>query len=520
MRREGFFNLAAYSNDPVSIATAKIQTQFKETLPNQIISNDKDLDLVKLTNTLNPITSTQFSPVKNEWKQTNLPTPEFKKKQAECENATNGDQFAHLSSMASSVNTSSRLRCGWVYNTGDYTKGRGALGTINGPIETTASGTWMWDLNAAKKKYHTEICNNITNCGDIGASMYKGRCGWCKKSGKAVPVSGGVAAYPFSVKTACPPTRLQNNANKCTEAFVNPSVCTPLPNGALSRDCLLQKVIEGGCNDEGSMYQALRSGSDNDYLSQLKQQQAWSVYQNRAKQPLDETSLKTGKMTIANALDNFYYLNTMASSELGNGLNYAARDLCFKKGALDSYDFCSELNDSTNGPFSLDCLQNAFKVAGGQTSGKAYPSAATSSKWNALGKWSAVKDEINAMRDKTRSSNRVTQENAMMDFYGIILQNKQTPLQPPPPPPTITARIGEHCDASSGWRKPLGVGTWSAGSGFPRDTSYISVPAGLTATLVNSADQREIVKGPRDFNFCSRGGFNDNVSQIMISASA
>jgi len=549
MRREGFFNSAGFSNDPISAGTAANQVKFKDTLPNVVYNNDKTLDLAQLGSSFDPVLSRQFSPLKNEWKQTTVTTPQVIQMQAACENARNGDQFAHLSSMASSVDTSSRLRCGWLYNTGDYTKGRGALGTINGPIEKNVSGTWMWDLNAAKKKYHTEICNNITNCGDIGASMYNGRCGWCKKAGKAVPVSGGVAAYPFSAKTACPPTRLQNNANKCTEAFVNPSVCTPLPNGALSRDCLLQKLIEVGCNDEGSMYQALRSGSDNDYLSQLKQQQAWSVYQNRSMYPLDETALSTGKMTIANALNNAGFVQATANSDSGSASNYAARDLCFKKGELESYDFCSELTDSTNGPFTLDCLQSAFKVAGGQTTGKAYPSASTSSKWNALGTWAAVKEEINTMRNNTQSSNRVTQENAMINFYGITLQNKQTPLEPPgPDPSTLTATVGEHCERGKGWQWKLPIGRWQAFElraqlygawrysrdkwfdsngkqaslqlldGFPTDASYITVPKGLTAYLSDRTGIPMEVVGPGELNFCNIAGFNDGVLGIVIVA--
>jgi hypothetical protein len=516
-KREGFFNLAGFPNDPASTGAAAIQQKFKDTLPNVIYNNDPNLDLAKLTSTVLPSLSISDSPLKNEWKQTTVPTPQFNSMQAACENVGNGDQFAHLSSLASSVDTSSRLRCGWVYNRENYAQGRGALGIIKGPLKTTASGTWMWNLNAAKEKYHTDICSGITNCGDIGASMYQGRCGWCKKSGRAVPIKDGEAAYPFNPKTACNPKRLVTSAGACSEGFVNPSACTPSASGSLSRDCLLQKVIGAGCSDAGSMYQALQSGSDNDYLSQLRQQQSWSVYQSRATAPLDETALTSGKITIANALNNFNAVQQQAASELNGGLQFAARDLCFKKGSLDAYDFCTEIDDSKPGPFILDCLQKAFLSAGGQTTGRAYPSNSNISTWNALGVWSKVKSAIQELIAKTRSSDRITQENAMIDFYGITLENKQVPLQPPPPP-SLTVRLGQNCDNHSGWQKELGVGDWSAGSGFPGDASYITVPAGLTAKLTNAGGTDQVVKGPGEFNFCSRGGFNDSVKKISISS--
>lgn len=83
----------------------------------------------------------------------------------------------------------------------------------------------------------------------------------------------------------------------------------------------------------------------------------------------------------------------------------------------------------------------------------------------------------------------------------------------------IEATVREHCDATSGWaRKITGAGTFQAGSAFPGDTSYIVVPAGVKAVLTNRQGVTQTVIGPSDFNFCSRGGFNDNVANIVLSA--
>jgi hypothetical protein len=65
-------------------------------------------------------------------------------------------QFAHLTSLAANVDPASKMRCGWIYNTANPQQGRGAYGTIDGPaVESSVTGTWMWDLNAAKQRFHT-----------------------------------------------------------------------------------------------------------------------------------------------------------------------------------------------------------------------------------------------------------------------------------------------------------------------------------------------------------------------------
>jgi hypothetical protein len=377
----------------------------------------------------------------------------------------------------------------------------------------------MWDLKDAKKKYHADICNDVKDCGDIDADMYKGKCGWCSKSGKAVPISNNEIAYPTDSNLRCSPKKLITSAASCyqgfrnpssnIQGFANPSRCTPLPNGAFSRDCLLQKVIGAGCSDAGTMYQALQSGSDNDYLSNLRKQAAWSIYQQRAVAPLDEIGLQTGKISISNALNGFNKVEGQAASIADGSLQYAARDLCYKKGIMDEFDFCSEIPDTKYGPFTLDCLQRAFLMGGGQKTGRKYPSESNAAQWNSIGTWSQVKAAVKNLYNNTRSSDRVTQENAMMDYYGIQLENKQKPALP-------SVTVGQHCEKNMGWQKRLSVGTWVAGSAFKADASYITVPDGLTAQLLSNDGNIQVVEGPGEFSFCSRGGFNDNVRQITV----
>jgi hypothetical protein len=89
------------------------------------------------------------------------------------------------------------------------------------------------------------------------------------------------------------------------------------------------------------------------------------------------------------------------------------------------------------------------------------------------------------------------------------------PAAPAPQPPPIT--LSEHCGRGAGWQRNISrAGTFYAGSDFPGDASYIVVPQGATAELTNASNQTQTVVGPGEFNFCSRGGFNDNTKKIVL----
>lgn len=414
------------------------QTFFSKSLPKGIANNDKNMNYKALTDTHNVRGKITPTVLKKEWNiNPEASNKAFAAKQAQCESVGNGDQFDHLTSLASTEDTSSRLRCGWVYNNSNPDNGRGAYGMSEGPFKTNTAGQWTWNLKKAQEKYHTAICQKVQACSDIDSDIYKKRCGWCTRSGKAVPVSGGQLAYPAGTNTSCPPNNIILQSSQCPkpQPITDPNyvrtpaeACTPMPNGALGRACLLQKVISAGCSDKGTLAQALRGGSDNDYTSALSKERAFTVFQERAAIPMDATAIKTGKISITDALNTFSRVQDLAASDANGGLQYAARDLCLNKGALDEYDFCTELQDSTTAPFTLDCLQKVFMRMGGQKAGASYPTGTNIGFYNNLANWGAVKRYIQSILDKTKSQDRKTQEWGMKEFYGIRMQNKQNPL--------------------------------------------------------------------------------------------
>jgi len=365
-------------------------------------------------------------------------------RQAACESLGRAsDQFAHLSDMAANVDPKSRIRCGWIYNASDPFQGRGAYGTIDGPVvDSTATGTWMWDLQAAKKKFHIAICSTGKNCADVDNNKYKGRCGFCKSSKKLIPINGSVAAYPYDGNNACNATNVVVTSGSCPKPKPPPpagspaakvweatrSVCDPLNNGSLARECLVQTATQAGCSEKGTLIAALKSGSDTNYIDTLSQASSYSLYQQRAAVGFNETALKTGKMTVSDALTEFQGLQDNASSAANKGLQAAATDLCFTKGSYEDFDFCTELLPTSKAPFSLDCLQKAFLRAGGQQTGTLYPQMKSMKKWNSYNTWNDVNNAIDSLKTSTLSSDRAAQQRAIEQFYGIPLEDRSAPM--------------------------------------------------------------------------------------------
>jgi hypothetical protein len=346
-----------------------------------------------------------------------------------------------LNNLATNVNASSTLRCGWIYDNANPLQGQAYYGTMDGPVvelPAGTTGTWMWDLNAAKKKLHLSICSGAKNCTDVDNATYNKFCGYCTTSKKFIPITGSVAAYPYDGNNACASSSIVLTASKCPQPtppppagspaaaawLANRQVCDPMANGAIPRDCLIQKATQAGCKDQGTLINALSSGSDTNYLDTLMQAASYSKYQELSGQALNETALKTGKITISDALSEFQTVYNSASRSNNLGLKAAAADLCFTKGSFDVYDFCTELQPTSRSPFTLDCLQKAFKRAGGQETGSLYPSGANISTWNANPTWKDVNTRIQNLQADSFSTDRKIQQRAIGQFQGIPLENK------------------------------------------------------------------------------------------------
>jgi len=155
--------------------------------------------------------------------------------------------------------------------------------------------------------------------------------------------------------------------------------------------------------------------------------------------------------------------------------------------------------------------------------------------WQSKGNLATVKK---LMADLHRAAN--AQAVADDDFapyfkqcYGDITFATSKPYIPPPPPPRLasseetakpyiqptTITLAQHCD-NTGWQKTLDLGTWKSVTDYPANVSYVTVPIGIIANLTTPQGLSHSVYGPGVFNFCTKPGFNDNVSSILVTKQA
>jgi hypothetical protein len=341
-----------------------------------------------------------------------------------------------IENLINTENPDKKVRCGWIYTKGQNGTlpqvSEGALGTRAGPVKfvETPKGKWFWSLEDAKKDVLKDRCAALTNCKDVGGEAYAG-CAYSTSRGIGVPVDqNGAVLYPKDPRLTAPRNTLVTSPSKCPppptpgsqqyEYMRSRDVCYPMPDGRISRDCILQQVTAAGCKMDGALYEALiNEAQPTNYGAGLSQLTSFKKYQQLASPNLLDSVIRDGRTTARTALDNFRPLVVESAQVRNTALNFAARDLCLKAGTMGEFDFCSELLDTTTPPFDLDCLQKEFRKQGGQPNGSAYPQPWNISWWNGRANWKEVVDTINDLAIKCKSGDEKVQRTALRYFLGI-----------------------------------------------------------------------------------------------------
>lgn len=351
---------------------------------------------------------------------------------------------ATLDDLINTVNPGDRFRCGWIYQKGtpgDQPKvSVGAVGTRSGPAPffQNPAGRWYWSLDEAKKAVMGDRCAALTNCKNVGAANYAG-CAFSSTRGIGVPVNrNGTVMYPRDEALTAPASSLITTAGRCPappspgtpqyEFAKSRDVCTPLEDGSLSRDCMLQQITAAGCSQDGSLYQALvNQATPNNYAAGIMQTNIYKKYQQLASVPLLESAVRDGKTSTDLALANFKALAAEANTVRDTVQNFAARDLCLKRGTFDKFDFCTELIDGSLPPFALECLQREFRKQGGQPAGTMYPTLENKATlWDSQSNWGAVKRTMADLKALINNQKESVQRDALKKFLGIERKSQPT----------------------------------------------------------------------------------------------
>lgn len=103
------------------------------------------------------------------------------------------DKFCKMARMPVDLpaHTNETVGCGWYFVDNVSSPSSAVAGTPEGPLFLEGlppNGVWHWNLQAAQQKEEIKMCKRIKQCYMIDINGIKGKCGFCKAKGHAVPI--------------------------------------------------------------------------------------------------------------------------------------------------------------------------------------------------------------------------------------------------------------------------------------------------------------------------------------------
>ena len=401
--------------------------------------------------------------------------------------------------------TRSVIGCGWWFHPTQTSVG--VLGNADGPVvlkNLPGGGEYIWNLKDAAEKEDFKKCKRIAKCDLIDTPGIKGVCGWCDRLGHAVPITtAGFEKYPNTkVDDACgekliksedscpkpaPPPVTTSDGEDCGN-YGSPSpdnkirhytpdecmalggnssgkeclkpqggsyswdcralnqpiaerpkpvtVCTPDAKGNLSRDCLIETALGLGLAKQGGIYKMLNTTNSPNANEKLAIKYLANVGVEVPNSILGDGNIE--KNAAASLYLKIY--NTMASGKTER-IRQSAKLLAV---GTSEFDPCT-VEGSDTGPFELDCVQRAFRVAGCQPGGKAHPNAQSVTALSSM-TWNQINKKFSDLHDLTNNADPEVQDKAMDDCLGFKfsrVEPKKCDTLPTSYTPTQSTLIGK-----------------------------------------------------------------------------
>ena len=346
------------------------------------------------------------------------------------------------------------IRCGWRYKKspggGAPLVSQGALGTINGPLNTQADSLgngveWIWDLKQAFNRHVKDYTATLpaSASGLQTAQTTFSNVAYCSQTNSYIlvdsagnPLQGYTCAASNIVTNptnfpSVPQTSVTSLLNANSSALA--SCSRPGNNPALSRDCLLQAVTTQGCSSDGTLYQALAAvnPSSSNYAQYLQTQPVFITYQSRqGDNKITENLFKRESGSWDLAVNEIQKLQRYTQLNDDPLAKVAAEDLCLAAGKFDTYDFCSDLTESTSiGGVDLKCMQNYWQEKNGKPAGLLYPTSKTlKPQLGTITTWGQFRTAVDQLRLKTNSTDPIEQRTAINNFLGVTVST--SPFSP------------------------------------------------------------------------------------------
>lgn len=378
----------------------------------------------------------------------------------------------------------SAVGCGWWFHPTQPSVG--VLGNLNGPVITNGlppGGKYYWNLEEAALKEDFKKCKIITSCDLIDTPGIKGVCGWCDRLGHAVPINtSGAEKYPDTVDEEscgenvikgegnCPqpepdPVITEDgedcgrygrpsadnsirlyNAGECSALGGNfagngeclkqqggsyswdcrtlnlprsaqpapVTTCTPDSRGRLSRACLIQTALGLGFTKQGGIYNMLNTTNRPNENEKLAIQ-----FLGSAGVSVPDAVLGAGNIDKGGAANIYMAIYNTISRGRTEKIRQSAKLLAI---GTSEFDVCtSDANEV--GPFNTTCLQRAFRSAGCQQAGAAYPNANNIAALSSMS-WGEINSTFKKVYDTMSSKDLAVQDKAMQDCVGFKYQRK------------------------------------------------------------------------------------------------
>jgi len=322
-----------------------------------------------------------------------------------------------------------RVGCGWWHSpTGTSV---GAYGSRRGPMnpnlaKQVGAGQWIWDPQEAYRIEGQKASQKITSCRDIGLAQFP-NLGWCPSTGSAVLTDGyGNPAYPQMAGGDCPKTPgggdiimnpadcPSSSSSSATSTTSITDLCSPDETGALSPICLQSLVVAGGCSAEGTLAQALASGSyagtsvDFNRVNTVLEQRGFSIHPG---------ILRDGQITQEQVTATLKGLRAEGTTAQGRSQS-AALNLCYGS----PFDPCA-LDASDSGPYDPSCVTKKALDLGFGSQGKLLPSNSGMDLWNSFGTWGELVNSIMGWKSTADAGDDpIEQASAIQNVYGLTVK--------------------------------------------------------------------------------------------------
>ena len=363
----------------------------------------------------------------------------------------------------------SSVSCGWWFFEDPNTASIGAIGTAMGPAlpdNLPRGGTWIWSRAEAEMYEDIKKCKTVKSCEFIGLEDVRNECAFCRDKGHGVPItSTGELKYPDNTYGSCG-TQVIRDPAKCVEpeqsdeslqdcgiggrpssdgskrlytaeecsaldgvhqpgdicvrpddggnfsiecAGLNVKASPGCPmEGTISKDCVLELALKNNFSDTGALVKLIRSGT----MSTMLQDAIKTLRSNS----VDVPEMLWKNTATANAANRA--LRTIANEARRNtnkSIRLAAQYLIDGK----HYNPCDVYASDTQGPFDTECLQRAFRSAGCQAGGTAYPNQRTAVSELSNMTWSQVNEHFKKIHNDMQSTERRKQTNALKKCLGV-----------------------------------------------------------------------------------------------------